>query len=93
MKKLSSEEKAQLQEMLTQQRIEQDKKRRKYRNYKSVIHSSRYSGDAEERIGKLEERYDKVQRQVAKHSELKAMHLTPWQKRTLQARIQESMNQ
>ena len=91
MRELTSEEKEQLQTMLDRQSVEQKKKRRNYRNYKSVIHSSRYSGNAEERLEKLENKHDKTQRQVAKHSELKVIQLTEEEKRRLKAKIQEAM--
>lgn len=77
--------------MLDRQSVEQKKKHRRYRNYKSVIHASRYSGNAEERLEKLESKHDKTQRQVSKHSELKTIKLTGAEKRRLEAKIREAM--
>ena len=91
MMELTREEKEQLQAMLNRRSMEQKKKLRRYRKYKSVIHSSRYSGNAEERLEKLENKHNKTQRQVAKHSELKVIHLTAEEKRSLEAKIREAM--
>lgn len=91
MKKLTSEEKEQIETMLKQQDTEQDKKRRRYRNYKASIHSSRYSGGAGERLGKLEKKHEKTQNIVAKHSQLKTIHLTAGEKKELEAKIQAAM--
>ncbi len=91
MKKLTTEEKEQIRTMLEQQDAEQHKKRRRYRNYKANIHSSRYPGDAEERLGKLEKKHEKTQHAVAKHSQLKTVHLTEREKKELAAKIREAM--
>jgi len=91
MKKLTLEEKEQIQTMLKQQDTEQDKKRRRYRNHKANIHSSRYSGGAEERLGKLEKKHEKTQNIVAKHSQLKTIHLTERQKRELESKIRDAV--
>ncbi len=91
MKKLTTEEKERIRTMLEQQDAEQHKKRRRYRNYKATIHSSRYSGNAEKRIEKLEKKHEKTQNAVAKHSQLKAIHLTDREKKELGAKIREAL--
>ncbi len=91
MRELTPEEKEQLQAMLDRQSVEQKKKRRRYRNYKSIMHASRYSGNAEERLENLESKHDKIQRQISKHSELKTIQLTEEKKRSLEAKIREAV--
>ncbi len=93
MKKLTSKEKEQLLTMLDRQSTEQDKKRRRYRNHRAMVNSSRYAGDAVKRLEKLEKKHDQTQRYVAKRSELKVIHLTPGEKRELETKIQEAMPQ
>ena len=82
---LTNADRKQLENMIEEQRVEQDKKRHHYIRYKAAMGTSRYHRDANQRLGKLETRHMKSQKRALKNSRIKRVELTEQEKEDLVA--------
>ena len=88
---MTNADRKQLENMIEEQRVEQDKKRHRYIRYKAAVGTSRYHQDANQRLGKLETRHMKSQKRALKNSHIKRIELTEQEKESLRAMIMKNM--